>query len=411
MQNKLIICLLCLVTSYWSCNALGDIYRWVDDEGHTHYGDKPSRADKAEDITEQVEDRNVYTSVIGETFFTPFKNNHGLDVTKYFTREDHGTPLPFTSYSLQEPLLPDARLLKMLHRKDSIWIASDIGLLQFSKLDEQWYLYDRRTKLPGDTVNDLTLDGNRLLLKIYDGKHTLTNLQHISFDVERNRFEKSRKTFDQARAGGSYTVRNSDILSNTVFNVLRYEGKVWLTTGALKGGTDNWTGGVSVLKPLTKRGKQYTVRDGLAHPYCYDITASENNSVWVTHWKPERGLSVLNKYSRKWNQLKTSRNDVELGGVTIAAAGHYILIGQQRALVIYDKRSGLAFELDEASGMPGRIVSDITVDDEYIWVSAYTYTNKGSSRGGLVKIARSELGGLFERMNDEEKELDLDINQ
>jgi hypothetical protein len=168
---------------------------------------------------------------------------------------------------------------------------------------------------------------------------------------------------------------------------------------------------VSVLKPLTKRGKQYTVRDGLAHPYCYDITASENNSVWVTHWKPERGLSVLNKYSRKWNQLKTSRNDVELGGVTIAAADNYILIGQQRALVIYDKRSGLAFVLDEASGMPGRIVSDISVDDDNIWASAYTYTNKGSSRGGLVKIARSELGGLFERMKDEEKELELGINQ
>jgi hypothetical protein len=296
----------------------------------------------------------------------------------------------------------------MLHRKDSVWFASDIGLIQFSKPDEQWYLYDRHTKLPGDTVNDLTADGNRLLLKIYDGKHVLKNLQYVSFDIEKNRFEKSRKTFDQARAGGSYTVKNSDVLSNSVFNVLHYEGRVWLTSGSLKGGTDNWTGGVSVLKPLTKRGKQYTVRDGLSHPYCYDIASSENNSVWVTHWKPERGLSVLDKYSRKWHQLKTSLNGIALGGVNIAAIDHYILIGQQRALVIYDKRSGLAFELDEAYGMPGRIVSDVTVDGDYIWVSAYTYTSKGSSRGGLAKIARSELGGLFQRMKEEVQELELD---
>jgi Domain of unknown function (DUF4124) len=104
MQNKVIVCILCLVTWYWSCNASGDIYRWVDDEGNIHYGDKPSRADRAEDITKRVEDRNIYKPVIGKTSFTPYKNNHGLNITKYFTREHHGTPLAFTAYSLQEPL-------------------------------------------------------------------------------------------------------------------------------------------------------------------------------------------------------------------------------------------------------------------------------------------------------------------
>ena len=406
MQNKLIICILCLVASCWSNDALSEIYRWVDEEGNVHYGDNPSRADRAEDISEQVENQNIYKSVIGELPFAPYK--HGREVTSSVTREDHASPLGFTSYSLHQPLLPKARLLEMVHRKDSIWFASDIGLIQFSKPDEQWYLYDRRTGLPGDTVHHLTLDGDRLLLKIYDraGAHSLINPRHFWFDAENHRFGKSTITYDQARAGGSYTVKNSDILSNTVYNVLHYENKVWFTTATVKSGTKEWTGGVSALKPFSKRGKQYTVRDGLAHPYCYDITSSENNSVWVTHWKPERGLSVLNKYSRKWHPLKTSRNGIELGGVKIAAVDHYILIGQQRALVIYDKRSGLAFELDEARGMPGRIVSDIKVDDDCIWVGAYTYTGKDSSRGGLVKIARSELDGLYERIRDEERELE-----
>lgn len=407
MQNKLIICILCFVSSCWSNNASSEIYRWVDDEGNVHYGDNPSRADQAEDISERVENQNIYKSVIGEIPFSPYK--HGRVVTSSVTREDHAALLAFTSYTLQEPLLPKARLLEMVHRKDSIWFASDIGQIQFSKPDEQWYVYDKRTGLPGDTVHHLTLDGDRLLLNIYDraGAHRLINPRHFWFDVENHRFRKSAITYDQARAGGSYTVKNSDILSNTIFNILHYANKVWLTTAAMKDGTKEWTGGVSALKPSSKRGRQYTVRDGLAHPYCYDITSSENNSVWVTHWKPERGLSVLNKYSRRWHPLKTSRNGIELGGVKIAAVDHYILIGQQRALVIYDKRSELAFELDETCGMPGRIVSDITVDDGYIWVSAYTYTSKDSNRGGLVKFARSDLDGLFERIKDEERRLEL----
>jgi len=390
--------LLYLVVLFCTDSVAEGIYHWTDADGNVHYGDRPSRTEQAEEISGQIRELNIIESVPVDTLFTPYASGRHGSITQYVTKENHADPLVFTTYALQTPLLPEARLLRMAHRKGSIWFASDSGLIRFDKASEQWYLYDKRSGLPGDTVHDLVVTAdNRLLLKIYDrsAPHQLINARHFWFDVESGRFRAGTVTTEQARTGGDYTVENSDILSNTIFNVLHYDNRVWITSATMDRDTQAWSGGVSALTPATGRGRQYTVRDGLAHPYCYDIAASENNSVWVTHWEPGRGLSILDNQSRRWKRLGTSRNGVALGGVHIVAVDHYILIGQQRALVIYDRQTGLAFELDESRGLPGHIVSDITVDDDFVWVSAYTYGREGSIQGGLMKIARSELDSLF----------------
>ncbi len=397
------ICIIGLLALIWNHAVADQIYRWIDKDGHVHYGDdKAGQSGQAEDISEKISKLNVYKSEIGDMSADLFKR--GRNVSRYFVRKEHSVPLPITVYSLQEPLLPKARLLRMQSRRGSIWFASDVGLLEFNPASERWFLYNESTGLPGDTVRDITLDDDRMFVEIRDwtGKNSLGNARNYWFDVEKNHFQKSRRTMDQVRAGGSFTTKNSDALSNNIANVLHYQGKVWLTSYEFKSSKVN-KGGVVALKPLTKSGRQYTTRNGLAHAYCYDIIASENNSVWVTHWEEERGLSVLQDHAHRWENIIKSRNGVELGGVHIAAVDHYILIGQQQALVIYDRKSELAFSLDEAYGLPGYIVSDIMVDDEFIWVSAYGYTTKGSDRGGLVKIARHELDDIFKRMLMEEE--------
>ena len=406
MKTNFSFCVICLLALVWNHTIADQIYRWVDKDGRVHYGDKAEEFEQAEDISEKINNQNVYRSELGDTSKDLLKR--GQNVSRYFVREQHSVPLPITVYSLQEPLLPEARLLRMLARRGSMWFASDAGLFEFNPDSERWFLYNKSTGLPGDSVRDLALDNDRLFVEIRDwtGKNSLGVARRYWFDVENNQFKKSRKTIDQVKAGGSFTTKNSDALSDNIANVLHYQGKVWFTSYEFKRSKIN-KGGVVALRPLTKSGRQYTTRDGLAHAYCYDITASENNSVWVTHWEEERGLSVLHGHGRRWENIIKSRNGLELGGVHIAAVDHYILIGQQRALVIYDRQSELAFSLDEAYGLPGYIVSDIMVDDEFIWVSAYGYTTRGSDRGGLVKIARHELDNLFKRMMMEQ-ELDTE---
>ena len=392
------------------------IYRWVDEQGRVHFGDNRKSSPLAEDISEEIKPNIVPGSHPDSDPKGLFSHGSGKsrNITESIVKGNRFRPFSMTVYQLLPPLLPKARLLHIVPRHNSLWFASDIGLVEFNRQNEEWFLYNRKNGLPGDTAYDITKQGDRLFLKIYNwtAKNSLGGGGQYWFDVEKNHYEKTRLTLHQVKAHGSFTPKNSDALSYSPSNILHYHGRVWLTyTGNHVRGTGFKGGGVVKLHPLTKRGRQYTTADGLAHSYCYDITSSENNSVWVTHWEEERGISFLNDGSGHWQVLKKSRNGIELGGVRIAAVDQFILIGQQRALVIYDKRSGLAYSLDEAEGLPGYIVSDIIVDKENIWVTAYGYGRGGSDRGGLVKIARAELHRFFDLMIAADREMQQEKKQ
>ncbi|WP_172597752.1 DUF4124 domain-containing protein [Sulfuriflexus mobilis] len=401
MPRRSIILMALVLYSSLSC-AEG-IYRWVDEQGRVHFGDDEKASPKAEDISKDIKPNVVPDSHLGDYPKGLFNQSTGKakNVTANIVKGDLFKPFSMSVYRLLPPLLPKARLLHIEGRRDSLWFASDIGLLEFNTKTEEWYLYNRKNGLPGDTAYDIATDGDRLFLKVlnWTGKNSLGGGGQYWFDAEKNHYEKTRLTIHQVRAGGSFTPENSDAMGYNPSHILHHRGHVWMTyTGNHRRTKGFKGGGVAMMHPLTKRGRQFTTADGLAHSYCHGITASEDKNVWVTHWEEERGLSFINHNAGRWQVVKKSRNGIELGGVKIAAVDNFILIGQQRALVIYDKKSQLAYSLDEAEGLPGYIVSDIMVDKNNIWVTAYGYHNGGSDRGGLVKIERAELHRFFERM-------------
>jgi len=53
-----------VVTFFISLNGHADIFKWVDEHGRTHFGDKPPEKNNAEQITVNV---NTYTSVSYES--------------------------------------------------------------------------------------------------------------------------------------------------------------------------------------------------------------------------------------------------------------------------------------------------------------------------------------------------------
>lgn len=380
-----------------------EIYRWTDSDGNIHYSDKDSGVarNKAEEISERIKNNTILNSKLGKINEDIYKA--GKNITGQISSETITEHLPMTVYRLQKPLIPKARLLNMVLRKQSLWFSSDIGLIEFNLRSKNWLLYDKSTGLPGDTAYHIALDGERLFLDLYDwkGKNALVNSRGYWFDVEQDKFIKSNKTYTQVLAKGNFTTKNSDVLNDTITGVLHYKNKVWLTyTGEFvrRNSKEIKGGGVAVLNPLIKSGRQYTLEDGLAHNYCYDITSSENDSVWMTHWEEERGLSVLYDNALRWKKIVKSKNRIELGGVHIASAGHFILIGQQRSLVIYDRKSELAYTIDESSGLPGYIVSDILVKGEKIWVTAYSYGAKDNGHAGLIMFTLKDLNNLFVKL-------------
>lgn len=380
-----------------------EIYRWVDEDGRIHFSDTniAAPAGKADEISGRIKENTIKDSKLGEINEDIYKI--GENVSQYISVSQINEHLPITIYRLEKPLLPKARLLNMVLRKHSLWFASDIGLIEFNTRSKAWLLYNKSRSLPGDTAYHVALDGERLFLEIYDwtGKNSLVNSRGYWFDVENNNFIKNNKTYKQVLARGKFTTKNSDVLNNTISGVLHYKNKVWLTyTGEFvrRNSKKIKGGGVAALSPLIKSGRQYTLKDGLAHNYCYDIASSENDSIWMTHWEEERGLSVLYDNNSRWQKILKSKNRIELGGVHIASAGQFILIGQQRSLVIYDKRSQLAYTIDESSGLPGYIVSDILVDGDNIWVSAYSYGPTNNGHAGLIKFSLKDLVKLFHKL-------------
>ncbi|GAB1258582.1 hypothetical protein NBRC116494_30840 [Aurantivibrio plasticivorans] len=61
MQNVSLFILLSVIS--FSSTAVGQqVYRWVDDEGKVHYGDRPPQTLQADDISDDINNTNVDTS-------------------------------------------------------------------------------------------------------------------------------------------------------------------------------------------------------------------------------------------------------------------------------------------------------------------------------------------------------------
>jgi uncharacterized protein DUF4124 len=394
--NKLtIVTFLSLV----SLNSYSEVYKWTDENGKTHYGDKPSELDNTEDISDKLPTDNSYNSSLTKPPVLTLKNAELI--TEHVLVDINNTAhLPYISYRLQEPLLPDARFLTVRAMNDSLWFSGNTGLVEFELNSGQWLHYDSSHKLPGDMVSDLEVDFDKLILEVRDwtGANSLSSARYYSFSS--GRFRESEKKVKDVRAGGRFTTDNSDLQRNDFADSIHSGGYTWVSTYGDK--RRQIEGGVYKLKPVSKQGKFYSVKNGLAHDYCYSLVQTKDRSIWVSHWEEERGLSVLRHDRRNWEVITHSKEGIELGGVDINAIEHILLIGQQRALVIYDTESGHAYSINEAMGLPGYIVSDVYVDKNKIaWITAYTYGSKGQSKAGLMKIEYADMINLFKKLKSE----------
>jgi hypothetical protein len=171
---------------------------------------------------------------------------------------------------------------------------------------------------------------------------------------------------------------NPYLADGEVRRMTAWNGEVWLASRSKLDREEKvWRGGgVSWRRGPFDRWRHYTTEDGLAHDYCAAI-AVDGSEAWVAHWEEERGLSRYDRASRRWEKIPASAEGLDVGGVELAIDHGILWIGQQGGLVKLDRRTLAATRYTEQDGLPGYIVSGISVGEKDVWVSVYAYGGEG----------------------------------
>ncbi len=72
-----------------------------------------------------------------------------------------------------------------------------------------------------------------------------------------------------------YDVKNGSLVSNGVFHVSKFRGKIMVGT---------YGGGLSVYDPATDSWKNYNIPAGLADQFVYDVAEDRNGDLWIATW-------------------------------------------------------------------------------------------------------------------------------
>jgi hypothetical protein len=186
---------------------------------------------------------------------------------------------------------------------------------------------------------------------------------------------------------------NPYLANNRVRRLTTWGEEVWIAGRGEPDPEDGeWRGGGVIWRagPFD-RWRHVTTADGLVHNYCAAV-AVDDREAWIAHWEEERGLSRYLREAGRWQGVLTSREGIPLGGVELALDGDALWIGQQGGLIKLDRSSLQAERYTEEDGLPGYIVSGISVGDKYVWVSVYAYGGKGHNgvrSAGVVRIRRA----------------------
>lgn len=381
-------------------NTHAEAYRWKDGDGHWHFSDK-SIAPNAEDISGQLTPRNMISAssnTIPDAVFS-----QGNNITRFVVQQDISTPIPLKTYIFQPPLLAKLALLDIVELRDFLYFSSHTGLIEFNRKSSQWFIYDKKNGLPGDSIEEIASDRNNLAIKVNelhrDGIYYPVG--NFTFNITRQDFSPSSRSAIDVKSGGGYSNATDNTRLPTFTDAMEFDKKSWFASiASSEGPPGNIGGGIYVRIPLSAETTHYTTSDGLSHAYCYKMTVTPDKRVWVTHWEKDRGLSFLPYGKTQWQTVKISVNNIELGGTSLTALDNYLLIGQPGRLVMYDTQSKLAMVLDKAAGLAGYNIPSVLVASDAVWIISYSIALKGGyETSGLNRIEKQVLRDAFFRMH------------
>lgn len=385
-----------LLLSCWTTAIYAEAYRWKDENGRWHFSDKSTNP-AAENISGQLTLRNQISAsspAIPKEVFS-----QGNNISRFVQLQDVATPLPLQTYIFQPPLSEKLALGDIAELADSLFFSSHVGLIEFNRQSSQWTIYDRKTGLPGDSIENIAKDGNNLVIDVnerhLDGAYYPVG--NFIFNTIRQDFSGTGRSVFDVKSGGGYSGLDDDVKRRLLTDAMQFDGKSWFTSVNnqvdMPGKPD---GGVFIVTPLGTQTRHFTTHDGLSHDYCFKMAVTPDRSVWVTHWETDRGLSYLPYGKNRWETVQQSDNHIDLGGTRIAALDNYLLIGQHGRLVMYEPQSKLAMFLDKGVGLAGYNIADVLVAVDAVWITSNSIFRKGGyDLSGLTRIDKQVLRNAF----------------
>ena len=311
--------------------------------------------------------------------------------------------------------LSDTQTYELDVTKDFVWVGTRKGLLRFDKKKRIWSIVGPEEGIPAEMVYEVAADDKRVVVELLAWNEERKSASHKGvyfYDPQEGSWQFVAGSANDLDIQGNdlwlasypgaikidmedgiqwkYGKGELDLFNKSrMYAVDAIEKNVWLAVG----GTHDRElrkfvgGGVAKYDYETDSWQQFTKEDGLIGEYTTGI-AADKKEVWASHWNEEDGLSVFDLKSGQWRQLPKSANGFDIGGVRLALDKKHVWIGQQRGLVKLDRKTNEAVLYKEEHGLPGYIVSGVTVAKEGVWVAAYSYGGGGNSvrSSGIVFI-------------------------
>ena len=306
--------------------------------------------------------------------------------------------LPHVTYRFQTPLIPKARLIGMRVLDNTLWFSGDNGLVSFDLNSEEWFIYDKNNGLPGDTAYEIEVVDGELIFGAYNWSAEGSLTSTGSYRFASDEFKPLKAGIKEIEAGFYPSAKNAG-LSGGANDVIHYKGDVWVAFRGkhLDREKDFKDGGLAQFNTKGGLVKAHTQADGIHRSYAFKMTVMSDDSLWLSHFHEEHGLSVLYPKHSTWETVERSTNNIELGGVSLGSINDILVIGQQRGVVFYDTVSRQAYFMDQSMGLPGNIVTGIQTVGKTVWVSAFNYHDgdRFQRSTGLTRFDYRDIEALF----------------
>jgi len=383
-------------------NAEASIYKWTDENGYVHFGDK-SPKEPYKIINTPPEKINVTKSPdcidINKDTYCDLK-----DISSSVTETDvKNTPFPVTIFKFTKVNLKDPFIHKLEIHNNDVWIGTEIGLVKHQPQNGKWLLIDKSTGLPVQGVMDLVWTASDLWINGYTDKSPTSwgPFENYIYSEFEHTFLETKEYSFWLNIGGEFNTKNSDALRDYPSDSGYLNNKVWLAYKGADDGSHTWVGGgVSALDSITKRGISFTDENGLSDPYCEELVIAEERYVWVSHHDVKSGVDYYDTKKGKWHNVKISKNEIPVWGSYIESVNKYLLIsGRGRDdIILYDRNTDMALRLGEYLGLPNPEASDIKVGPNYIWMAINSWNHETrKTQKAIVRIPKNDLLAYFEQ--------------
>lgn len=268
--------------------------------------------------------------------------------------------------------LPPDDITSLYYSKNVVWIGTaKNGIYKLNLKKDRIEQFFRTNNSLGNSVNAIFAENNMLYVATKDGVfifdleldkqyHYNTSIGMPHNDIEFIFLDKDNRLLFATRMNGIFEITDKGEIQE-VFTVGEYELK--FNSIAQDINNNIWVGtfgqGVFLLTPDTVMN--FTGQSGLKSPYCYSMTASDSNFVWVGH---RLGLSRINinSYTVKTFDLNIGiEGDCNFNAVAGNNRGE-IFFGTTDGLIIYNVEKGKTKTVAPKTNIVKLLINDIEYD-------------------------------------------------